>query len=54
MKVSDENARGSMRFSFGRFNAEAEVDKAVEILAHVIAKMRALSPAARAPETAAV
>src|SRR5438270_386854 len=53
MKVSDENARGSMRFSFGRFNAEAEVDKAVEILAHVIAKMRALSPAARAPETAA-
>ena len=54
MKVSDENARGSMRYSFGRFNAEAEVDKAVEILAHVIAKMRALSPAARAPETAAV
>ena len=54
MKVSDENARGSMRFSFGRFNAEAEVDKAVEILAHVIAKMRALSPAARLPETAAV
>jgi len=54
MKVSDENARGSMRFSFGRFNAEAEVDKAVEILAHVIAKMRALWPAARAPETAAV
>ena len=54
MKVSDERARGSMRFSFGRFNTEAEVDKAAEILAHVIAKMRALSPAARAPETAAV
>jgi len=54
MKVSDERARGSMRFSFGRFNTEAEVDKAAEILAHVIAKMRALSPAARLPETAAV
>src|SRR5205085_191181 len=54
MKVSDERARGSMRFSFGRFNTETEVDKAAEILAHVIAKMRALSPAARLPETAAV
>jgi cysteine desulfurase len=54
MNVSDERARGSMRFSFGRFNTEAEVDKAVEILAQVIAKLRALSPAARVPETAAV
>src|SRR5437016_9054936 len=54
MNVPAERARGSMRFSFGRFNTEAEVDKAVEILAHVIAKMRALSPAARLPETAAV
>jgi cysteine sulfinate desulfinase/cysteine desulfurase-like protein len=43
-----------MRFSFGRFNTEAEVDKAVEILAQVIAKLRALSPAARVPEAAAV
>src|SRR5437588_10667863 len=54
MKVSDERARGSMRFSFGRFNTEAEVDKAAEILAHVIAKLRALSPAVHVPEAAAV
>ena len=54
MKLSDEGARGSMRFSFSRFNTEAEVDKAVEILAQVIAKLRALSPAARMPEAAAV
>lgn len=54
MNLSDENARGSMRFSFGRFNTEAEVDKAVEVLAQVIAKLRALSPAARVPEAAAV
>src|SRR6202140_591311 len=53
MNLSDENARGSMRFSFGRFNTEAEVDKAVEVLAQVIAKLRALSPAARVPEAAA-
>ena len=55
MKLSDESARASMRFSFGRFNTEAEVDKAVEVLARVIAKLRALAaPAARVPETAAV
>jgi cysteine desulfurase len=55
MKLSEESARASMRFSFGRFNTEAEVDKAVEVLAQVIAKLRALSsPAARVPETAAV
>ena len=55
MKLSDESARASMRFSFGRFNTEAEVDKAVEVLAQVIAKLRALAaPAARVPETAAV
>ena len=54
MKLSDESARSSMRFSFGRFNTEADVEKAVEILAQVVATMRALSPAARVPETAAV
>jgi len=54
MKLSDESARASMRFSFGRFNTEAEVDKAVEVLAQVIARLRALSHPARVPETAAV
>jgi len=54
MKLSEERARGSMRFSFGRFNTEAEVDKAVEILTQVIAKLRALTPAARVPEAAGV
>jgi cysteine desulfurase len=54
MNLSEERARGSMRFSFGRFNTKAEVEKAVEILAQVTAKLRALSPAARVTEAAAV
>jgi cysteine desulfurase len=46
--------RGSMRFSFGRFNTDADVDKALEIIPAVISKLRALVPASVAPETAAV
>jgi cysteine desulfurase len=45
MKLSDERTRGSMRFSFGRFNTESEVDKAVEIVPQVIAKLRSMSSA---------
>jgi cysteine desulfurase len=45
MKLSDERIRGSVRFSFGRFNTDAEVDRALEIIPRVMAKLRALSPA---------
>ena len=53
MNVPAERARGSMRFSFGRFNTEADVDKALEIIPAVISKLRAMSPsdAAREPAT---
>ncbi len=44
MNLSDDRARGSLRFSFGRFNTEAEVDKAVEIVRGAISKLRAMSP----------
>ena len=40
MKVDAERARASMRFSFGRYNTEAEVDKALEIIPEVISKLR--------------
>ncbi|HEX8076384.1 MAG TPA: aminotransferase class V-fold PLP-dependent enzyme, partial [Chthoniobacterales bacterium] len=53
MKVPAERARGSMRFSFGRFNTDADVDRAAEIVPAVISKLRAMSPAA-AREPAAV
>ena len=44
MNLSDDRARGSLRFSFGRFNTEPEVDKAVEIVTRAISKLRAMSP----------
>lgn len=44
-----ERARGSLRFSFGRFNSEADVDKGLEIVPQVIEKLRRLnSPVASA------
>jgi cysteine desulfurase len=45
MKVPSERARASMRFSFGRFNTDADVAKALEIIPAVISKLRALSSA---------
>src|SRR3954469_8622791 len=53
MNVPAERARASMRFSFGRFNTDANIDKALEIIPAVISKLRALSPgnAVREPAT---
>lgn len=53
MSLSSERARASMRFSFGRFNTETDVDKALEIIPAVISKLRAMSPGAaiRQPTT---
>lgn len=42
--VDDELARGSIRFSFGKENEEAEVDYAVEVLVRAVERLRALSP----------
>jgi cysteine desulfurase len=52
MNLSPERARGSMRFSFGRFNTDADVDKALEIIPAVIARLRELSPAKAVRESA--
>ncbi len=46
MNLSDARLRGSLRFSLGRFNTEAEIDQALEIIPRAIAKVRALSPVA--------
>jgi cysteine desulfurase len=54
MNLAAERLRGSMRFSFGRFNTEAEVDQALEIIPTVISKLRAMSPAPVAAEPATV
>jgi len=40
MGCSNERARGSLRFSFSRFNTPAEIEKALELLPGIIAKLR--------------
>jgi cysteine desulfurase len=45
MHMTDERARSSMRFSFGRYNTEAEVDRVIEILPRIVNKLRQLAPA---------
>src|SRR6185369_14548272 len=42
--VDDEIARGSIRFSFGKDNTEAEADYVVEVLAEAVERLRALAP----------
>jgi cysteine desulfurase len=42
--VDDETARGSIRFSFGKDNTEADVDYVVEVLVQAVERLRALSP----------
>jgi cysteine desulfurase len=42
--VDDEIARGSIRFSFGKNNTEADVDYVVAVLAHAVERLRSLSP----------
>jgi cysteine desulfurase len=44
MGLIGEEARGSLRFSFGRFNTDDDVDRALEAVPRVVAKLRALSP----------
>ena len=41
---NDELARGSIRFSFGKDNSEADVDYVVEVLIDVVQRLRELSP----------
>ena len=43
MGFSSERARGSLRFSFSRFNTEAEVDHALQIIPDAVEKLRSMS-----------
>src|SRR5213080_2992609 len=43
MNPNGDGARRSLRFSFGRFNTEAEVDHAIELVPRVIGKLRQVS-----------
>jgi len=44
MGVPHEFAHGSLRFSFGKFNTEADVDKVLEVLPTIIKTLREMSP----------
>ena len=52
MNPNGDGARRSLRFSFSRFNTEAEIDRAIEIVPKVIEKLR--QPAAPRAVTAAI
>lgn len=45
MGFSNERARASLRFSFGRYNSQGDLARACELVPEVVAKIRALSPA---------
>lgn len=40
MGLSDQDAHSSLRFSFGRYTSEADVDKAIELIHHAVTAMR--------------
>lgn len=44
MGVPADLARGSLRFTFGRMNTDADVDRLLEVLPPIVQRMRALSP----------
>ena len=48
MDSSGDGARRSLRFSFGRFNTDAQIDHAIEIVPEVIEKLRRTAAAAGA------
>jgi cysteine desulfurase len=49
MGVTRDEARASLRFSFGRTTTEAEVDRALEIIPRIVAKLRAERPVGGSP-----
>jgi cysteine desulfurase len=49
MGVTRDEARASIRFSFGRTTTEDDVDRALEIIPRIIAKLRSSTPAGGSP-----
>jgi len=44
--VPPEVARGSLRFSLGKYTTDADIDRVLEVLPPIVARLRALSPTA--------
>jgi cysteine desulfurase len=47
--LSPEQAHGSLRFTLGRDNSEADVERVLEVLPAIVAKLRAMSPLLKTP-----
>ena len=48
MNSDTNSARRSLRFSFGRFNTDAQIDRVIEVVPKVIEKLRQMATPARA------
>lgn len=44
MGISHEQARGSLRFTLGRWTSEEDIIRVVEVLTEIVTKLRAMSP----------
>ncbi|MBE0431861.1 cysteine desulfurase NifS [candidate division WOR-3 bacterium] len=44
MGLPHDLAHGSLRFSLGRFNTEADIDRVIEVLPSIVDQLRAISP----------
>ena len=44
MQVPDAAVQGSIRFSLGRYNTDADVDRIIEVFPEMVANVRRLSP----------
>ncbi len=42
--VSHERAHGSLRFTLGKWTTEEDIDRVLEVLPRVVARLRAMSP----------
>jgi len=44
MKIEDKIAHGAIRFSLSRYTSDGEIDRALQVLPDVIARLRAVLP----------
>jgi cysteine desulfurase len=47
MGLSHELAHGSLRFSLGKWTTEGEIERVLDVLPRIVAKLRAMSPLLR-------
>jgi cysteine desulfurase len=48
--LSPEQAHGSLRFTLGRGNSEEDIERVLDVLPGIVAKLRAMSPLLKTPK----